>query len=112
VKVIAVPLHPKTIFSELKNKSNGYNSQPKAYKPKKTNPPPKPISFIFQLRYFKASLTAYETNHFVSYLINLFGVEVASELVSRYFIGTSNHFWKGATVFWQIDTQAKSERAK
>jgi hypothetical protein len=96
---------------ELTKEEQWNDSQPKPYKPKKTNPPPKPISFISD-KIFKANLTGYEANHFVSYLINLFGVEVASELVSRYFIGTSNHFWKGATVFWQIDTAGKIRTGK
>ena len=72
--------------------------------------PPKPVSFI-PVEVFKASLKAHETNHFVKYLINLFGVEVASQLVSRYFIATSKH-WNGATVFWQIDTQGKVRTGK
>ena len=72
----------------------------------------KPVSYI-PVEVFKASLnpTAFETNHFVKFLINLFGVEVASQLVSRYFIATSKH-WNGATVFWQIDTQGKVRTGK
>lgn len=83
---------------------------PKAYKPQTVTPKPKPISFI-SIEVFKASLKAKETNHFVQFLINLFGVEVASQLVSRYFIATSKH-WNGATVFWQIDTQGKVRTGK
>ncbi len=87
-------------------------SQPKAYKLKFVTPPQMPVSYI-PVDVFKASLspTAYETNHFVKYLITLFGVEVASELVSRYFIATSKH-WNGATVFWQIDTKGKVRTGK
>jgi hypothetical protein len=84
--------------------------QPKAYKPRPVTPQPKPVSFI-PVEVFKASLKAHETNHFVQFLINLFGVEVASQLVSRYFIATSKH-WNGATVFWQIDTQGKVRTGK
>jgi hypothetical protein len=85
---------------------------PKAYKPRPVTPQPKPVSFI-PVEVFKTSLnpTAFETNHFVKYLIDLFGVEVASQLVSRYFIATSKH-WNGATVFWQIDTQGKVRTGK
>ena len=50
-------------------------------------------------------------NNFVKFLIDLLGVEVASELVSRYFIATSKH-WNGATVFWQIDVQGKVRTGK
>ena len=86
--------------------------QPKAYKPLPVAFQPKPVSFI-PVEVFKASLnpTAFETNHFVQFLIHLFGVEVASQLVSRYFIATSKH-WNVATVFWQIDTQGKVRTGK
>lgn len=83
---------------------------PKAYKPRPVTPQPKPVSFI-PVELFKASLKAHETNHFVKFLIDLFGVEVASDLVSHYFIATSKH-WNGATVFWQIDTQGKVRTGK
>jgi len=91
--------------------------QPKAYKPRPFTPQPKPVSFI-PVEVFKQSLQieknviqVAETNHFVKFLIDLFGVEVASEMVSRYFIATSKH-WYGATVFWQIDTQGKVRTGK
>ncbi len=82
----------------------------------------KPVSFI-PVEVFKASLKCYKANHFVKFLINLFGVEVASQLVSRYFIGTSNHRFRnkdyigyiseqGANIFWQIDSQGKVRTGK
>jgi hypothetical protein len=73
-------------------------------------PPPKLASFIPD-ELFKASLKAHETNQFVKFLIDLFGVEVASNLVSDYFIATSKH-WEGATVFWQIDREGKIRSGK
>ena len=84
--------------------------QRKAYKPRPVIPQPKPVSFI-PVEIFKASLKGHEANHFVKFLIHLFGVEVASELVRHYFIATSKH-WNGATVFWQIDTQGKVRTGK
>lgn len=100
---------PKQYFQDH---NISFDTQPKAYKPRPVTPQPKPVSFI-PVEVFKASLnpTAFETNHFVKFLINLFGVEVASQLVSRYFIATSKH-WNGATVFWQIDTQGKIRTGK
>ncbi|MFN6377917.1 MAG: DUF6965 family protein [Flavobacteriales bacterium] len=99
---------PKQYFQD--NNISFDPPQPKASKPRPVTPQPKPVSFIpFEI--FKASLKGYETNHFVKFLIDLFGVEVASELVSRYFIATSKH-WNGATVFWQIDTQGKVRTGK
>jgi hypothetical protein len=101
----------KTFLPELPKAVQWNNSQPQTHKPKNTSPPPKPISFISN-KILKDSLTGYETNHFVNYIISLFGVEVTSEVVSRYFIGTSNHYWNGATVFWQIDTAGKIRTGK
>ena len=99
---------PKQYFQD--NNISFDTPQPKAYKPRPVTPPQNPVSFI-PVEVFKASLKAHETNHFVKFLINLFGVEVASQLVSRYFIATSKH-WNGATVFWQIDTQGKVRTGK
>lgn len=97
---------PKQYFQD----NNISFDTPKAYKPRPVRPQPKPVSFI-PVEVFKASLKAHEKNYFVQFLINLFGVEVASQLVSRYFIATSKH-WNGATVFWQIDTQGKVRTGK
>jgi len=99
---------PKQYFQD--NNISFDTPQPKAYKPRPVTPQPKPVSFI-PVEVFKASLKAHETNHFVQFLVTLFGVEVASEMVSRYFIATSKH-WNGATVFWQIDTQGKVRTGK
>lgn len=99
---------PKQYFQD--NNISFDTPHPKAYKPRPVTPQPKPFSFI-PVEVFKASLKGHEANHFVKFLIDLFEVEVASELVSRYFIATSKH-WNGATVFWQIDTQGKVRTGK
>jgi hypothetical protein len=99
---------PKQYFQD--NNISFDTPQEKSYKPQNVTPQPKPISFIPK-DVFKASLKAYETNHFVQFLFNLFGVEVANQLISRYFIATSKH-WNGATVFWQIDTEGKARTGK
>ncbi|MCF8426088.1 MAG: DUF6371 domain-containing protein [Bacteroidia bacterium] len=99
---------PKQYFHD--NNISFDTPQPKAIKPRLVAPQPKTVSFI-PVEVFKASLKANETNHFVKFLINQFGVEIASQLVSRYFIATSKH-WNGATVFWQIDTQGKVRTGK
>jgi hypothetical protein len=79
------------------------------YNPKK-NEIQKPVSFI-PVELFKARLIDYDANNFVKFLITLFGVDVTSELISRYFIATSKH-WAGATIFWQIDKQGKIRTGK
>jgi len=99
---------PKQYFQD--NNISFDTPQPKAYKPRTVTPKQKPVSFI-PVDVFKASLKANETNHFVKFLIEQFGVKVASQLVSRYFIASSK-YWNGATVFWQIDTQGKVRTGK
>ena len=101
---------PKQYFQD--NNISFDKPQLKAYQPRPIAPQSKPVSFIpFEVFQDSLNPTAFETNHFVQFLINLFGVEVASQLVSRYFIATSKH-WNGATVFWQIDTQGKVRTGK
>jgi hypothetical protein len=80
------------------------------YKPRPVTPEQKPVSFI-PGEVFNASLEAQETNHFVQFLTNLFGIDVARQVVKNYCIGTSKH-WNGSTVFWQIDTQGKIRTGK
>src|SRR6267154_415296 len=60
-----------------------------------------PISFIPD-GLLRRSLTGYATNHLAMFLHRMFGTIITNELISKYFIGSSNH-WNGATVFWQID---------
>lgn len=68
------------------------------------------IDFI-SLNQFQNSLKAYDRNHFVSFLANQFGKEIAMSLVSKYNIGTSK-YWLGATIFWQIDKDQKVRTGK
>jgi len=84
--------------------------QRKVFNTRPVAPQQKPVSFI-PFDSFKPSLKAYDANNFVTYLINLFGIKIASELVSRYFIATSKH-WNGATVFWQIDLEGRVRTGK
>jgi hypothetical protein len=70
----------------------------------------KSISFI-DVEVFKKSLSNFDQNYFVKFLIERFGTATATELTSKYFIGTSNH-WSGANVFWQIDSNGKIRTGK
>lgn len=83
---------------------------PKGYRPKPVTPLLKPVSFI-PVEVFTAGLKRYNTNNFVKYLIDLFGIDIAYRVCEAYFIGTSKH-WPGATVFWQIDTKGKIRTGK
>ena len=71
---------------------------------------PTPASFI-PVPIFKQSLKAFEGNHFIKFLIGLFGTGITRKLISQYYIGTSRH-WPGATVFWQIDCTGKVRTGK
>lgn len=101
---------PKQYFSD--NNISFDTPQPKAYKLKPNTTQPKPVSYI-PIEVLKGSLnpTVFETNHFVKFLIGLFGLEVVNELIGSYFIATSKH-WEGATVFWQIDANGKVRTGK
>lgn len=45
-----------------------------------------------------------QRNHFLAYLVKLFGETETLKLRETYRIGSSEH-WEGATVFWQIDSK-------
>lgn len=70
----------------------------------------KQTSYI-PLNIFNNSLKDYDSNQLVCFLNNLFGATITSELISRYFIGTTD-CWNGATVFWQIDIKGKIRTGK
>lgn len=72
----------------------------------------KSISTI-PLETFKASLQhdQHEANHFIRYLLKIFGKDVTEKSVARYFIGTSKH-WTGSTVFWQVDIRGRIRAGK
>lgn len=53
----------------------------------------------------------YPQNHFFLFLMSLFGKTIAYDLSRKYLIRTSE-YWKGATVFWQIDDNKKIRQCK
>ncbi|MFZ4401959.1 MAG: DUF6371 domain-containing protein [Bacteroidales bacterium] len=71
---------------------------------------PKITSYIpFDI--FKHSLTNYQNNNFVRFLISRFGTAITAAVVKRYYIGTSDH-WPAATVFNQIDFKGRIRTGK
>ena len=72
--------------------------------------PPKPISYHHYDRVTESGIN-YKNNNFVLFITNLFGKESAQKAVKKYLIGTSK-YWKGATVFWQIDDNQKVRHGK
>lgn len=73
--------------------------------------PQKPRVTFIPIEFLNKTLAKYEDNNFVKFLICLFGIEVAKQLIEKYFIGTSNH-WPGATVFWQVDINGNIRTGK
>lgn len=70
----------------------------------------KPASYI-SIDILKESLKKYSENNLVQFLINRFGTVCTNQLIGKYFIGTST-YWKGATVFWQIDKNGRVRTGK
>ena len=62
---------------------------------------------------FRSSLTKteFDKNHFIKYLVKLFGPELTKQLIDKYFIGNSSH-WNGGTLFWQVDTLGRVRTGK
>lgn len=89
---------PKQYF-ENNNISFEIN-KPYEFKPPK--PKPKPKTSFINVEVMNKSMASNSNNCFIEYLTSLWGNEVAYELAKKYNIGTSK-FWKGATVFWQVD---------
>lgn len=72
---------------------------------------PKPKPSFHSLDLLKKSLSGSRENNFIEFLKTLFTVEEVTEVVSKYSIGTSNHF-EGATIFWQIDNLERIHAGK
>ncbi len=79
-----------------------------------TPPPPPPVDYLPRELAIK-SLTAFDKNNFLRYLVKLFGDDKARQLAERYKLGTSKH-WRYAggyaVVFWQIDRAGNVRQAK
>ncbi len=68
--------------------------------------PPEPI-YTIPDEVVNASLGHYQRNRLAVLLSNRFGSRLATDLLSRFQIGTSSR-WPGATVFWLIDEQNRA----
>lgn len=92
-------LTPREYFTDHPYIKNNLNTK---YKTHKTTERQIKSSSI-EPNLLKASLKGYESNNLILFLIKLFGNKITSQLISKYFIGSSKQ-WPGATVFWQVDT--------
>ncbi|MCF8450689.1 MAG: DUF6371 domain-containing protein [Taibaiella sp.] len=53
----------------------------------------------------------YDGNKFVNYLAKICGLETATSLIEKYYIGNSKK-WTGSTIFWQVDIHGKIRTGK
>jgi hypothetical protein len=65
---------------------------------------PEPKTSFIDLEIMKKSNTRNTCNYFIDFLTSLWDLEIAYYLAEKYNIGTSK-YWKGATVFWQVDAE-------
>lgn len=100
---------PKQYFQD-NNISNDIHDLKPYIKPSHVATQSKAVSYI-DTEIFKASLKTFNANHFVKFLLGIFGTEKTEQLLETYLIGTSKH-WPGASVFWQIDGQGKIRTGK
>lgn len=70
----------------------------KEYTPRPTEPP-KPTSY-HPFKLMEASLGY--TDNFTQFMSGVFGQELTDKAAKTYYVGASK-FWKGATIFWQVD---------
>ena len=57
------------------------------------------------------SLVEFSNNNFVQFLYSKYPKNKVDKVMQKYKVGTHDH-WKGATVFWQIDTNYKVRTGK
>lgn len=105
---------PRQFFSDNNTPHN--NIKTKTYKPQPT--PTNTLISLISYDVFKQSLQinktvlqVAESNNFIQFLVNRFGIEATNEVICRYFVGTS-WYWCGATVFWQIDVKGRIRAGK
>lgn len=70
---------------------------------------PKPSFHDYEL--VKQSGRGFKQNNFVQFLKTLFTEVEVKNAILKYLIGTSK-FWKGATIFWQIDKHQRVRHGK
>ena len=71
---------------------------------------PKPIDYL-PLELLGKTTRHYNRNNLFSFFSKLFTQPVALDVFKRYLIGTST-YWNGATIYWQIDKDAKVRQCK
>jgi len=101
---------PKQYFEETKLDRKHPHQFKRQLTPIKKIEPKKPIDYLPE-DILERSTENWEQNNFASFLIQIFGYEVAKDRSDLYLIGNSKH-WKGATAFWYVDEDLKIRQTK
>jgi len=64
------------------------------------------------LEYIQKSMTGFDESNFASWLINLFGQEIAKKALIKYFVGRSRIDNGRANIFWRIDKDGNLRTGK
>ena len=74
-------------------------------------PKPKPKIGFIDVDVMHGSKTIKSPNYFIDFITSIWDYEIAYYLTNKYNIGTSK-YWKGSTVFWQVDNKNKVRSGK
>lgn len=90
----------KTFLPELEREQT--------FKPVRERKAIKPPSYV-SLNVLRASMKGYERNNFVQFLVDLFGPDTTTELIGKYFVGSTRN---GHAIFWQVDIAGRIRSGK
>lgn len=77
-------------------------------------PQAKPQPQYISVDVFKQSLSNYDKNTFIKWLVSVIGKQETEKLIKMYYLGTNSYsdFCRNAVIFWQIDTNMRIHRGK
>lgn len=101
---------PKQYYEETNHERKNICQLKKAFIPINKVEPKKPIEYLPE-EILNKSTENWQQNNFATFLIQIFGYDVAKERSELYLIGNSKH-WKGATAFWFVDVELKIRQVK
>lgn len=101
---------PKQYFEDTKHERQYTYQYKRPQPPIKKIEPKKPIDYLPE-EVLNKSTEDWERNNFASFLIQIFGNEVAKDRSELYLIGNSK-LWKGATAFWFVDIKTNVRQVK
>ena len=88
-----------------------YNTSKVEFKNRVDMAIPKPKTSFHDFNLVSQSRRNFKQNNFVKFLKTLFIEGEVNKAIEKYSLGTCKH-WNGATIFWQIDNNAKVRHGK